>query len=55
MGRKSNEAKVPSCLQGTIQVNGSGIPVWVLFTWTEIGPLLHLTLSLTSEPYQDDT
>lgn len=44
-----HEAIDPSCQQGTVQAGGSGILIWGLFTWDEMGPLVHVLLSLTGE------
>ncbi|MBJ5491542.1 transposase [Salmonella enterica subsp. enterica serovar Derby] len=51
--RKPHEAMDPSCQQGTLQAGGGGILVWGLFTWTEMGPLVRVTSSLTGQRYRE--
>ncbi|MBJ5103516.1 transposase [Salmonella enterica subsp. enterica serovar Agona] len=51
--RKPHEAMDPSCQQGTLQAGGGGILVWGLFRWTEMGPLVRVTSSLTGQRYRE--
>ena len=49
--RRPHEAMDPSCQQGTVQAGGGSILVWGVFTWHELGPLVHLNTSLTGDRY----
>jgi hypothetical protein len=41
----------PTCQQDTVQAGGGSILVWGVFTWLQLGPLVHLNASLTGDRY----
>lgn len=51
--RKPHQAMDLPCQKKTLQGGGSGILVSELFMWTEMGPIVHITTSLTSKPRDD--
>jgi len=39
--RKQNENMDPSCIVTTVQAGGGGVMVWRMFSWHNLGPLVH--------------
>ncbi|GFX91827.1 transposable element Tcb2 transposase [Trichonephila clavipes] len=49
--RQPRESMDPTCPQGTIQIGGDFVMVWGLCSWRDMGPLIRLDMTLTSDRY----
>ncbi|GFX34850.1 transposable element Tcb2 transposase [Trichonephila clavipes] len=41
----------PTCQQGNVQVGGDSFMVWGMCSWRDMGPLIRLDMTLTSDSY----
>ncbi len=49
--RKEHESMDPSCLVSTVQAAGSGVMVWVIFSWHTSGPFVPIEHRLNATTY----
>lgn len=49
--RKQHEFMDPSCQMTTLQAGGGGTMVWGMFSWSTLGPLISLDITLNSTAY----
>ncbi|GFU64376.1 uncharacterized protein TNCV_3947431 [Trichonephila clavipes] len=47
--RQPHDSMDPTCQQGTVQAGGGSGMVWVVCSWRDLGPLIHLDTTLTGK------
>nr|KAF6336825.1 hypothetical protein mMyoMyo1_012044 [Myotis myotis] len=50
--RKQHESMHPTCMSTTLQAGGGSVMVWGMFSWHDLGPLIHVEQCLNSTTYQ---
>lgn len=41
----------PTCQQITVKAGGDSVMVWGVFSWSDMGPLVRLEMTLTGDAY----
>nr|KAF6360109.1 hypothetical protein mMyoMyo1_011067 [Myotis myotis] len=49
--RKQHESMHPTCMSTTLQAGGGSVMVWGMFSWHDLGSLIHVEQRLTSTAY----
>ncbi|GFU12185.1 transposable element Tcb2 transposase [Trichonephila clavipes] len=52
--RQPRESMDPTCQQGTAQAGGSSVMVWGVCSWRDMGPLIRLDMTLTSDRFDKE-